>query len=284
VGSLRHPARPDDNVTGNRPLHGRGPSRSNRPGLIALVFTLVTVAQATPAAPADDAYARHDYATARALYQAAVTTNPKDYRAWYRLARIAVAQGKPAEALSDLNSFSNASPVPAAAYRNDAIFAPFRTLPGYDAFVSSLEQKQYPCRFDPTARAMDRWVGKWTVTNPSGPGGSSIVERDFDGCVIVEHWTGQFGERGMSLTSYDTSAHRWVQHYVSDKGTATDYSGAAGESSVVFTAAGPTAQSKTRMTYTFLGDGRVEQRFDASIDGGVTWTPNSDLFYSPAAP
>ncbi|HEX3458637.1 MAG TPA: tetratricopeptide repeat protein [Candidatus Baltobacteraceae bacterium] len=244
--------------------------------MIALLLALVTVAQAAPTSAADAAYARHDYQQAKALYQTAVSANPKDSRAWYRLAVIGVAQGDATEALADLDAFSKASPVPATAYRNDANFERFRTLPGYDAFVASVERRQYPCRFDPAARAMDGWIGSWGVANPNGPGGTSVVDRAFDGCVIVEHWTGQFGERGMSLTSYDATAQRWLQHYVSDNATATDYTGAAKGSSVVFVAPG----AITRMTYDFLKDGRVEQRFESSSDGGTTWTITSDLYYT----
>ena len=61
--------------------------------MIALVLALVTVAQTTSASAADAAYARHDYVQAEALYRTAVSANPKDYRAWYRLAVIGVAQG-----------------------------------------------------------------------------------------------------------------------------------------------------------------------------------------------
>jgi hypothetical protein len=267
-------------VTGNRSARGLVGAGANDQGMIALLLAIVTVAQAAPASAADDAYARHDYPQAKALYQTAVRANPKDYRAWYRLAAIGVALGNATEALADLDAFSKASPVPAAAYRNDAIFAPFRALPGYDSFVASVERRQYPCRFDSAARTMDRWIGTWSVANPSGPGGSSVVDRAFDGCVLVEHWTGKFGERGMSLTSYDASTQRWLQHYVSDNATVTDYAGTSKGSSVVFTAPGAMPSARIRMTYDFLADGRVEQRFESSSDGGTTWTLTSDLYYT----
>ena len=270
-------------MTGGRPARGLARAGTNDQGMIALLLALVTVAQATPASAADDSYSKHDYARAKVLYQTAVSADPKDYRAWYRLAIIGVAQGNATEALADLDAFSKASPIPPDAYRNDAIFAPFRTLPGYDSFLASVEGRQYPCRFDPAARAMDRWIGSWNVTNPSGPGGSSVIDRAFDGCVIVEHWTGSFGERGMSLTSYDAATRRWLQHYVSDNATVADYAGTAKGSSVVFIAPGATPNVIVRMTYNFLTDGRVEQSFDTSNDSGATWKLTSDLFYARSA-
>ena len=128
----------------------------------------------------------------------------------------------------------------------------------------------------------EQWiVGSGAGTLPSERAGwMSVVDRAFDGCVIVEHWTGQFGERGVSLTSYDAATQRWLQHYVGDNATTTDYTGIAKGSSVVFTAPGITPNVTLRMTYNFLTDGRVEQRFDTSNDGGATWKLTSDLFYA----
>ena len=40
--------------------------------------------------------------------------------------------------------------------------------------------------------------------------------------------------------------------------------------------------ARIRMTYDFLADGRVEQRFESSTDGGTTWTLTSDLYYTRA--
>lgn len=246
-----------------------------------ILATIVGALVAQNAPSADDAYKSHDYATAKKLYEAAVQQNPKDARAWYRLAVIAVHDKDDKAALSDLAGFSRAAPVPASAYRENAMFASFQGLPGYAAFVEGIERQQYPCRFDSAARAMDRWIGTWNVTNPNtGIGGSSVIERLYDGCVIVEHWHGQYGDLGTSLTSYDATTHRWHQHYVSDRALVTDYEGTADGSSVVFVS--KTATGATRMTYVFLPDGRVEQRFETSSDDGKTWTPSADLYYEHA--
>ena len=238
----------------------------------------IIVAQNT--ATADDAYKRQDYVTAKKLYEAKVQQNPNDAQAWYRLAVIAEHDRDDASALQDLKQFSRAVPMPAAAYRDNAMFAAFQSVPGYGAFVEGIERKQYPCRFDPAARAMDHWIGAWNVTNPNGPGGTSVVDRLFDGCVIEEHWRGQYGELGTSLTSYDAVSRLWHQHYVSDRAAVTEYDGTVSGSSVVFV--GRNAAGPVRMTYVFLDDGRVEQRFETSSDGGSTWTRSADLFYSRA--
>jgi hypothetical protein len=66
---------------------------------------------------------------------------------------------------------------------------------------------------------------------------------------------------------------------VSDRAAVTEYEGTANDTGVVFTASGPKGQ--IRMTYAFLPDGRVEQKFETSSDGGKTWTLSSDLYYAP---
>src|SRR5215469_9703093 len=35
----------------------------------------------------------------------------------------------------------------------------------------------------------DFWLGNWTVTTKAGkPAGKDLVTRDYDGCVVIEHW------------------------------------------------------------------------------------------------
>ena len=43
------------------------------------------------------------------------------------------------------------------------------------------------------------------------------------------------------------------------------------------------ADQITRMTYTPLAGGSVEQKLETSDDGGKTWAPSDDLIYRPAA-
>jgi hypothetical protein len=241
---------------------------------------LAALVAATPLERADQAYKAKDYEHARALYQTALKDSPSNAFAWYHLAVSDMKTGHDSEALDALRSFEKAASVPATAYTSSPTFSLFSTLPGFTAFVDELMHEQFPCRFDPAARAMDRWVGKWTVTNPAGAGGTSTIDRVFDGCMIEEHWTGDFGERGSSLTSYDSTTGHWRQHYVSDRAAVTDYVGTASGNDVVFIATGPQPHALTRMTYSFLSDGRVEQKFEASSDDGKTYSLTSDLYYA----
>lgn len=247
-----------------------------------MVFAALLVAQAASSTNADDAFAHKDYARAKALYQAQIASNPKDSHALYRVAWIDAVLGDSRAALADLEAFSNAVPIPVSAYRTEG-FAQFAKLPGFDRFLATLERTQYACRYDAPARAMDRWIGTWKVTDTNGPGGSSDIDRDLEGCAIVEHWRGAYGETGTSLTSYDASNHVWLQHYVTDRGNATDYVGRVQGASIVFDVPASPASAKRRMTYTFLKDGRVEQRFETSDDAGKTWVVGQDLIYARAA-
>ncbi len=247
-----------------------------------LSFVLIAAIASSPFEAADQAYKSGDYDHARTLYQSALRDTPSNALAWYHLAVSDLKTHHDKDALDAIRSFENIIPVPAISFTTNTQFTIFASVPGFESFVAELTQKQYPCRFGGPARAMDRWIGKWNVTNARGAGGTSRIERIFDGCTIEEHWTGEYGERGTSLTYYDTQGGHWVQHYVSDRAIGTDYVGTASENKVVFVASGPQPQARTRMTYTFLGDGRVEQQFESSTDDGNTYAITSDLYYTKA--
>lgn len=67
----------------------------------------------------------------------------------------------------------------------------------------------------PGYRQFDFWVGKWEVRGilPNGTFGPiqpSIIERELDGCVIEENWTGT----ARSINTYDPGTGAYNQHYI----------------------------------------------------------------------
>lgn len=67
----------------------------------------------------------------------------------------------------------------------------------------------------PAYRQFDFWVGKWDVNGPRGRLlGANVIEREVDGCVIEENWTGNGGVRGRSMNTYDAGTRRWNQMWV----------------------------------------------------------------------
>lgn len=70
----------------------------------------------------------------------------------------------------------------------------------------------------PGYHEFDFWAGRWDVKVGATLAGTSIVNQEVDGCVLVENWTGSGGGQGRSLNSYDAATGTWHQMWVSDNG------------------------------------------------------------------
>src|SRR5262245_41018266 len=75
-----------------------------------------------------------------------------------------------------------------------------------------------PCS-TPEHRQFDFWVGDWNVKDPQGAqAGTNLITREFDGCVIQEHWVGSRGMRGSSFNIYSPATKTWHQSWVDSNG------------------------------------------------------------------
>src|SRR5262245_9611362 len=77
-----------------------------------------------------------------------------------------------------------------------------------------------PACADAAYRALDFWVGEWTVTNADGkPAGKSSVKTILDGCVITENWSSSGSAyAGMSVNTWDPQSKKWTQDWVDNTG------------------------------------------------------------------
>lgn len=131
-----------------------------------------------------------------------------------------------------------------------------------------------PCA-TPEFRQFDFWSGSWTVTTPDGRlAGHSRVEPILDGCALLENWEGAQGGAGKSLNIYDATRKVWHQTWVSKGGTLLVLEGGMDGGSMVLqgTQAAATRPVLNRITWTPSTDGSVKQVWDASSDGGKSWT------------
>lgn len=132
-------------------------------------------------------------------------------------------------------------------------------------------------------RQLDFWVGDWDVFLPDGKlAGRNTITREFDDCVVQEHWTGAKGMTGSSFNLYDAATGRWHQTWVDSGGTFLQLSGALEGNvmaldGVVPGPAGTVVQHALRLEP--LGDGRVRQLWRTSTDGGKTWAVVFDGTY-----
>lgn len=126
----------------------------------------------------------------------------------------------------------------------------------------------------PEFRQFDYWIGEWTVRNARGNViGSSIVSRISNGCALLEEWTSAQGNDGKSINFYDSSTGTWRQTWVGGSGLILDLDGGLVEGNMTLSQTKETPQGSVthRITWTLLDDGRVEQQWETSVDGGKTW-------------
>lgn len=132
-------------------------------------------------------------------------------------------------------------------------------------------------------RQFDFWLGAWDVTANGKPAGTNRIEADLDGCVLVERWTSTRGSRGMSLNFYDRDTKAWYQTWIDDDGQPLRLKGGLVDGRMRMEsepapdgAGGPSTQ---RVTWSVEPDGSVRQWWQASRDGGATWTTVFDGRY-----
>ena len=135
----------------------------------------------------------------------------------------------------------------------------------------------------PSFRQFDFWVGTWVVKDQKGNEiGRSEIAKVANGCGILESWTGRDGVPGTSINYFDKKSGRWNQHWVGGGGEVLHLSGALEDKAMVLSGVRvtPKGQIIDRINWTLLPDGRVQQEWSISTDGGQTWTKSFDGFYS----
>ena len=142
-----------------------------------------------------------------------------------------------------------------------------------------------PCESDKRFAEFDFWVGEWDVHDAEGKfAGHNTIARAQAGCVLVENWDGVQGGTGMSINYLDRAKDEWVQIWHAASGYQIDIRGGLTddgmllEGTIHYINNGTTALF--RGLWTALPDGRVRQFFEQSNDGGKTWSPWFEGFYT----
>jgi hypothetical protein len=142
-----------------------------------------------------------------------------------------------------------------------------------------------PCA-TPQHRQFDFWVGKWEVFSKSDPKmtviAHSLIEKLYDGCAIRENWMPLNRAGGGSLNSYIPAKKSWRQFWTDAQGSVGEFSGRWNGKAMVIEGPWPQPghpEQHTRIVYTPLADGTVEQSGETSDDKGKSWQPSFDLIY-----
>jgi hypothetical protein len=129
----------------------------------------------------------------------------------------------------------------------------------------------------------------WDVTGPKGGfAGINRIELVDGGCALFENWaSGGGGYTGRSLNSVDGDG-RWRQSWVDSSGGRLELVGGLVDGKMVMEGDSPPAKPgepnvKNRITWTPQADGGVRQVWEASSDGGKSYTIAFDGLYHRVA-
>lgn len=284
--------------------------------LLALTIPLVLPhtgwAQAeTPAA--DSLWAAGDMAGAASAYRAALADHPDDprlvlrlgialYRTerydealplldqaagihpapafahWFR-AQTFAATDRPAEAMAALELATAEGGIPHSTVAQTPVFQSLAGNPDFEALMESIK----PCT-TPEYRQFDFWIGEWEVRNPAGQlAGTNSITREYDGCVLVEHWEGAGGGAGTSQNFYHKGDGKWHQNWIDSQANGPLWlvGGLDDDGAMVMKDVDQTKSPVNRITWTPNPDGSVRQHWEQSEDAGATWATVFDGLYVP---
>jgi hypothetical protein len=138
-------------------------------------------------------------------------------------------------------------------------------------------------------RQFDFWVGYWEVYAKADAAKKIIahskIENLYDGCAIRENWMPLGRAGGGSLNTYDPAKKSWHQFWADAANSAANFDGGWNGKAMMLTGLWPQAghpKQLTRMSYTPLSDGSVEQLGVTSDDNGKSWQPSFDFIYRKA--
>ncbi len=200
-------------------------------------------------------------------------------------ARILIAGNDPDGATTELQKLFAAGFTSVGVLTNDPLINSLAGSKDYDDLVRTMSVQAYPCAHQAGFRDFDFWVGEWDVHLANGtPAGSNIIEPIERGCALSEHWTSASGGTGMSINYLDKANDEWVQIWNAEGGSQIIIRGGLKDDSMAMQGyihyVGNGTTAPFRALWTPLLDGRVRQYFEQSNDGGSTWVPWFEGFYT----
>jgi hypothetical protein len=223
----------------------------------------------------------------RALERAA-TAGVSPLQIGIEKSRQLVVADESAMAVAELRGLMDQGFTSVAVLTGDPVINSLAGDPGYDALIGEMRKVAYPCAYREGFSDFDFWIGDWDVHVANGTkAGTNSITREERGCVLIERWENVAGGTGMSVNFLDGITNEWVQVWnaeggsqINIRGGLTD-DGMAMEGTLHNVATGTTVPF--RALWTLLPDGRVRQYFEQSNDGGETWVPWFEGFYTRQA-
>ncbi|MBI3440087.1 MAG: hypothetical protein HY054_15790 [Proteobacteria bacterium] len=141
-------------------------------------------------------------------------------------------------------------------------------------------------------RQLDFWLGDWDVRWDAWPSqpmghGTNHVTRDFDDCVIHEHFSGgpSTGNlRGESWSLYHAPSQWWRQTWVDNQGGYFALTGGmSGDRFVLVSNSLGDNAPRQRMVFEDITTNSFTWRWQRTADGGATWSDSWVIYYSRRA-
>jgi Protein of unknown function (DUF1579) len=137
-----------------------------------------------------------------------------------------------------------------------------------------------PCS-EAEQKQLEFWVGEWDLSwpgeKPAEQGhGTNSIHRVMDGCVVEENFSGgdSMHLRGMSVSTFDTRAHKWKQTWVDNEAGYLDFVGEFKDGQMIL-AREATAKDGNkvlqRMVFKNISAKELDWSWERSVDGGKTW-------------
>lgn len=147
---------------------------------------------------------------------------------------------------------------------------------------------QSPCEQGEEYHQLDFWIGEWQVENPQGQlVGFNTIEKELNGCLVMENWKSNGPSLGKSMNYYDQSTKKWHQKWIDNAGNPLEFEGTAANNAITYIGQTIDAAAKSvviqEMTLKKLSDDEVHQVWRQSMDGGNTWLVVFDGMYRRTA-
>jgi tetratricopeptide (TPR) repeat protein len=214
---------------------------------------------------------------ASAAYERAAAVGFQPASAHFRAARIAARESRSSDALEHLRHAA-AIGIPLNAL-DDTSFAAIRSAPAFVDIRRAAEEARYPCRAQHT---FDFWVGTFDAkpwNQPDAPSGGQLHNtREYDGCVIVERWTG-VGNAGMSMAFYDVNRKAWRMIWNDDGNSSNDFEGTFRDGAMRFEGWVLDPKGNRMLASNVLQEVSpdvIRHIYSTSSDSGKTWVVRSD--------
>lgn len=145
-----------------------------------------------------------------------------------------------------------------------------------------------PCT-EAQRKQLDFWLGDWDLTWPGAKQneiahGRNTVKRIMDNCVVQENFSGEDSTplRGMSVSSFNPSTGKWNQTWVDNQGAYLDFVGEFKDGEMILAREAAKSDGTRiiqRMVFRNINANEFDWSWEASKDGGKTWTVQWPIHY-----